>query len=153
MTPDSLGSRRPKLIGVVVLAATLVAGTLAGAAADRVLGRDHAAERDRPPCPGGPGSGKAMFDALDLSPDQKTRVDSILERRRSQMELVWQETRPRMRALVDSTEAEIRAVLRPDQRTEFDRLREEGRRLWLKRHGEGGRPGKGTAPPGGGEPR
>jgi hypothetical protein len=37
MTPDSLGSRRPKLIGVVVLAATLVAGTLAGAAADLIL--------------------------------------------------------------------------------------------------------------------
>jgi hypothetical protein len=39
-----------------------------------------------------------------------------------------------MRAVVDSTESEIRVILTPEQRGEFDRMREEGRKLGLKQH-------------------
>jgi Spy/CpxP family protein refolding chaperone len=134
MTDERPGARRSKLIAAAVLGATLVAGTLAGAAADRVLGgRGTPAEHpDREPCAGAPG-GVTVFDALDLSAEQRGRVDAILERRRGEMDVLWQEARPRMRALVDSTEAEIKRVLSPEQRLEFDRMREEGRKLGLKR--------------------
>jgi Spy/CpxP family protein refolding chaperone len=135
VTGERPGSRRTKLMAAGVILATLVAGTLAGVAVDRVLSR-RAALAQAPhsvPCSGRPEGGLTVFETLDLSTEQRAQVDGILERRRRQMDVLWQEARPAMRALVDSTEAEIRVVLTPDQRAQFDRMREEGRKLGLKR--------------------
>ncbi len=139
MTGERPGARRTKLMAAGVILATLVAGTLAGVAADRVLSRRAAlAEAPRPvPCSGRPEGGLTVFETLDLSAEQRAQVDAVLERRRRQMDLLWQQARPGMRALVDSTEAEIRVILSPDQRAEFDRMREEGRKLGLKRQHDG----------------
>ena len=152
MTDDRPGARRTKLVAAGVILATLVAGTLAGVAADRMLGRRAAlAESPRPaPCADRPEGGTTVFESLDLSTDQRARVDAILERRRAQMEVLWQQTRPGMRALVDSTAAEIRVLLTPDQRSAFDRMREEGRKLGLKQQHDDRPPADSS---GGGTPR
>jgi Spy/CpxP family protein refolding chaperone len=134
VTDERTGARRTKLLAAGVILATLVAGTLAGVAADRMLGRRAAlAETPPAPCVSRPEGGATVFESLDLTADQRTRVDAVLERRRRQMEVLWQQARPGMRAVVDSTEAEIRVILTPEQRGEFDRMREEGRKLGLKR--------------------
>jgi Spy/CpxP family protein refolding chaperone len=152
VTDERPGSRRTKLLAAGVILATLVAGTLAGVAADRVLGRRAAlAESPRPaPCADRPEGGSTVFESLDLSAEQRAQVDAVLERRRAQMDVLWQQARPGMRALVDSTEAEIRVILTPDQRGAFERMREEGRKLGLKRqHDDHPRADSG----GGGAPR
>lgn len=115
--------RRARLVGLSLLAGMLAAGLLAGVALDRAFAH-RAPGSGRDACEG---RRTHMFERLDLTSAQRERVDAILERRRGSMEAIWRETGPRMRALVDSTEAEIRQVLRPEQRERFDQLKEERR--------------------------
>jgi Spy/CpxP family protein refolding chaperone len=76
------------------------------------------------------------FEPLGLTPAQREQVQVILERRRTQMDAFWQEARPRLRAVVDSTETEIRALLSPEQQAAFDRMRAERREMMQKKHPE-----------------
>lgn len=122
--------RQARLLGITLLAATFVFGGLAGAATTRLLGdrepvaavqdagRRDGCERRRP----------STLDQIDLAPEQRQQIDGVLERRRRQTAAFWDEYGPILRAIVDSTRAEIRAVLTPEQRAEYDRLRAERRR-------------------------
>ncbi|MBA2563862.1 MAG: hypothetical protein H0V09_00360 [Gemmatimonadetes bacterium] len=49
-------------------------------------------------------------------------MSGLLDRRREQMEEFWRKNGPEARALVDSTEREIRAALTPKQSRIFDGL-------------------------------
>ena len=122
--------RRARLLGMALLAATFLTGTLAGAAIDQAVAArqpDPAADAGRR-CDGPPGKKtQAILHQLDLTPEQRERVDAIMERRRRQADAFWEREGPRMRSIVDSTRAEIRAVLTPEQRAEYDRLREAHR--------------------------
>jgi Spy/CpxP family protein refolding chaperone len=107
-----------------LLIAAFVAGALAGAAGDRLL---HAGEPRFHEARGRHGHDRmAVFiDELDLSSQQRARVEAALERRRPQAEAIWESVKPRLRAQIDSTNAEIRALLTPEQQEAFDRkLRE-----------------------------
>jgi len=122
--------RQARLLGIALLAATFVIGGLAGAAAVRLsssrettAAAQHAEERS--PRERDHGS---VLDQLDLTPEQCERIQAVLERRRRQTEAFWDEHGPALRAIVDSAHAEIRALLTPDQRAEYDRLRSERRR-------------------------
>ncbi len=122
--------RQARLLGIALLAATFVIGGLAGAATVRLsAGREPAAAthnaEERGPRTRGRGS---VLDQLDLTPEQCERIEAVLERRRLQTEAFWDVHGPALRAIVDSTRAEIRAVLTPEQRAEYDRLRAERRR-------------------------
>lgn len=120
--------RRARLLGIALLVATFAAGMLAGAAFDRTLVAREPAAAQEPDCHGPAGRKTRMIlDQLDLTPEQRVRVDAVMERRRAQADAFWKEEGPRMRRLVDSTRAEIRAVLTPAQRAEYDRLRAEHR--------------------------
>ncbi|CAN5335448.1 hypothetical protein BH24GEM2_BH24GEM2_06180 [soil metagenome] len=130
---------RSKILGAILLIATFVAGGLAGAASLRVL---NAAEPTPALPPGshchGPhekGGGK-WLEQLDLSAEQRTRVEQIMERRRAQMGVFWENEGSRLRVLVDSTRNEVRSVLTPGQRAEYDRLRAE-RKASRKGHHSG----------------
>jgi Spy/CpxP family protein refolding chaperone len=118
--------RRTRLTGMALLAVTFVVGALAGTAFGRVLkagepapGSSAAAE-----CRGERGP-HHIFDELDLTPEQRTRIDEIMARGRVRTDSLWKTEGTRIRAAVDSTRAEIRAVLTPAQRTEYDALREK----------------------------
>ncbi|MEJ2678457.1 MAG: hypothetical protein P8174_05185 [Gemmatimonadota bacterium] len=133
MNDQSTGPRRTRLTGAVVLATVFVVGALSGAAIDRAAsGRDadahdRAEQRDRQDR-----THHYVFDQLDLTQQQRARIDSVLDVRRNQVTAFWDSAGPHWRAIVDSTRAGIRSVLTPDQRTEYDRLlqqrREEARR-------------------------
>ena len=68
---------------------------------------------------------------LDLTDEQTTRVESILEKRQVALQELRREVQPRIEAHLDAIRAEIEAVLTKEQaerwREQFDRLR----RTWL----------------------
>jgi Spy/CpxP family protein refolding chaperone len=72
---------------------------------------------------------------LDLTDEQRRKIEEILERRHGAMDRLWAEMHPRMRVEIDATNAEIERVLTPEQREKFREMR---MRLG-PRHGEGRR--------------
>ena len=116
---------RMRIAGMALLAVTFAVGMLAGTAFGRVLtAREPDAASSAAECEQKRGP-HHIFDKLDLTAQQRTRIDGIMESRRALTDSLWQTDGARIRAAVDSTRAEIRAVLTPDQATEYDRLRAE----------------------------
>jgi Spy/CpxP family protein refolding chaperone len=116
---------RMRMAGMALLAVTFAVGMLAGTAFGRVLSaREPAAAASTAGCEQKRGP-HYIFDELDLSPEQRTRIDGIMARRRERTDSLWKTDGTRIRAAVDSTRAEIRAVLTPQQAVEYDRLRDE----------------------------
>jgi hypothetical protein len=100
---------------LVILAATFVGGVATG----RILIRS----------PGGPSVPAGdpyriadVIEQLELAPSQRSAVDEILQRRGGQTDSLVQGVMTGLRAIVDSTSSEIRAVLNDDQRSTFDSL-------------------------------
>jgi Spy/CpxP family protein refolding chaperone len=60
---------------------------------------------------------------LDLTPEQRVRVDSIVTRRMAQRRTLMAPVRERMRQLFDSTRTDVDAVLTPAQRAKLDTMR------------------------------
>ena len=60
---------------------------------------------------------------LDLSPQQKTQVQQIIERHRAKIDATMANVRPQVRQEVEATNAEIETVLTPEQKTKFADLR------------------------------
>lgn len=84
------------------------------------------------------GPGPVMFapilaKRLGLSAKQVAQIDTIVERRRVRTDSVLRAIRPQFKAELDSTRAEIRAVLTPDQRKRFDSYMQAGRTRLLLR--------------------
>jgi Spy/CpxP family protein refolding chaperone len=145
------------LVPVLTLAALLAACSHNSAPSTIEPGRPNASVADgrdgRGGGLGGPGGAGRMDQALlrgvTLSPDQQQRVDSIRTRYRAQMDQMRQQqsgdrdaARTQMRATMEKQQAEIRAVLTPDQQTQFDQNVAEMRNRMQQ---GGGRPG--GAPP------
>jgi Spy/CpxP family protein refolding chaperone len=122
MSPTS--PRRTRLVGMTLLVATFAAGMLAGTAFGRVLTAGEPEPATAADCE--PKRGTHMiWEELELSADQRSRIDGIMDRRRALTDSLWQTDGRRIRAAVDSTREEIRALLDPEQRAEYDRLRAE----------------------------
>ena len=123
MMREITGSRRARLVGLTLLVVTFITGALAGAAVNRVrVARDVVAEDAAPRDDrrGRGGSTEDFLAGIDLTAEQRAEVDSILARRRQQIEATWDDMRPRMRALVDSTRQEIAAALDEEQRAAYE---------------------------------
>ncbi|HEX8694010.1 MAG TPA: hypothetical protein VF746_16425 [Longimicrobium sp.] len=142
ITPSS---SRTRLLGLALLAAVFVAGGLAGAAFHSVAeARPAAGAQAAKECDGPRGKRDRIIDQVNPTPEQRARIDAIMERRHAQMDAFWNGEGRRMKAIVDSTREEVRAVLTPEQRAEYDRLRAE-HRARRERERESGGPG--GAPP------
>ena len=143
---ESLGRIRAK--GIALLGVTFVVGMLAGLAAERALASRRGPEFPPPRAMmrGGPRPGELppMFRRLDLSDEQETEIEAILERARPRTEAVWEEMRPRLEAAMDSVTEEIRKVLTADQSAKLDSITEEfrSRRQNWDRRGFPRRPGE-----------
>ncbi|HEU0077062.1 MAG TPA: hypothetical protein VFQ76_05390 [Longimicrobiaceae bacterium] len=139
-------SRRARLLGIALLVATVAAGMLAGAAFDHALAAREPAPQQEPGwhCHGPHGKTTSMIlDQLELSAEQRARVDAVMARRRAQADAYWEREGPRMRGIVDSTRSEIRAILTPAQRAEYDRLRAQYRAARrAEREGQKSAPGR-----------
>lgn len=126
MAPQSeeVPVRKTRVRAVLLLALTFVAGAIAGAATDRfALVRQHrmlprgglhfAAERIA-----------ARLDRdLNLSAAQRAQVDRILQERGEAIDAAWARVQPDVRAEVARRNAEIDAILTPEQREKFAEIR------------------------------
>lgn len=129
--------RKTRILGLALLIVTFGVGASTGAAFDRILASGTpviapVAEEQPRPEPSTIHEG-SIFDHLDLTPEQRESVDAILARRKAEMDAFWEEAGPRMRSLVRSANAEIRALLTPEQLEEYGRIRAERRRAERER--------------------
>ena len=135
----------------VILLFVFLAGLLVGMAADRLwLTRHWGRERPRmagggppfgrggPRGPGMPGFGPAMSPEaaaerrqgmvqrltreLDLTTAQQQAIDSIMAKNEAVFQALEREMRPRMRAFLLQSRAQIDSVLTPEQREKFHRF-------------------------------
>ena len=133
-------AKRARLLSVLIIAIVFAVGGLSGAATMHVVEGDEAPRmerRDR-------GGRNNLFERLQLTPEQQVQVEAIMEQGRTQMDAFWAQHRPALRAITDSTRAQIRAVLTPEQRALDDEWIAERRREAEKRgeDGRGGRDGR-----------
>lgn len=88
--------------------------------------------------------------AYGLSAAQRARIDSVLVARRAQIDGFWRGPGQSLRAILDSTRADVRAALTPEQRARFDAAHAAHERRFRGRFGSSGGPPGG--PPSGGPP-
>jgi hypothetical protein len=103
-----------------VLGALLIGGVV-GFTADRVLGREDQAPRFFTRAE----LRQRFAERLALTPAQREKVDSILDRKRAKMDSLLAPVRPAMKAVSDSTARAIDGVLDAQQRTKFADMRAE----------------------------
>ncbi|MFO0679476.1 MAG: hypothetical protein U0169_23320 [Polyangiaceae bacterium] len=128
----------PKLRGTLVLVLTFALGIAVGSAGTfGTIHRRHAAMLERGP--GGPFAFQAfegrrlegLARRLDLDADQRGKIRTILEKEREDVRVLsrtmFETCGAPLRDQKSRAEAEIRAVLRPDQRAKFDSLVDERR--------------------------
>jgi uncharacterized membrane-anchored protein YjiN (DUF445 family) len=64
-----------------------------------------------------------LIDRLDrelkLDPQQRARIEKIVEARRQRIDTLWSSVRPAVMQEIDATNAEIEKVLKPDQLEKF----------------------------------
>ena len=60
---------------------------------------------------------------LNLTDDQKTKVQPIIDQTRPQMAAIHKEAMEKMHALMESAGAQIRPLLTPEQQTKFDAIK------------------------------
>lgn len=125
MTPASARVR-----AILVLVLVFALGGFAGLGVARWLGPPAP---PRPPIPGGLGE-------LGLSAAQEEQARAILDRHRPEIERAMAELRPRLRAIQEQVDAELRAILDEGQRAKLEQLRAT-------------RPPPGLGPPPGPPPR
>ena len=131
-----------KMIATVVVIVAFIAGLLVGAVADRIWLFRH----------GGPRGGHTDFMAarivdrlskdLSLTDQQKQQVTTIVTNHGRRISTIMSTVRPQVRQEIDAANKEISALLTPQQRDKFEKLR---MRLGPRR-GMGGGPG-GPPPP------
>jgi hypothetical protein len=118
----------PKRLYAVVTSLALlafVAGASAGVVGDRVL-----APRLRIRTTIDDMSG--VLDRLGLTPEQRRQADSIVTRSEPRAREILIELGERLKRVADSVDAELRAILTPEQRLRLDSTRSDSR-LLLKR--------------------
>jgi hypothetical protein len=96
-----------------LLGAVLVGGAL-GFTADRVLLRDRIARAE-------PGR-VSLADRLQLDAAQRARLDSIIDNRHKRYDLIMSTVRPALDSSKQRARDEIRLILNPTQRAEFEKV-------------------------------
>ena len=113
-SPRGWTPSRAQLVAAILLVVTFFSGALAGNAVERVRSvRVEIRVRTEVGIP-------AVFDDLALTPEQRRQIEVILERGRPRTDSVMAEIFPRIRAVTDSVDAEIRTVLNGDQIRRLD---------------------------------
>lgn len=115
---------RARLLVLGSFAALFAAGIAAGVAWERT-------RSDEPSFRVRVDKGRATveaFDELGLTDEQRRRIEQIFARAQPRTDAVLHEMLPRLRVVTDSINAEIQAVLTPEQRRRLGRL--EPRRVF-----------------------
>ena len=132
MPSRELSPRAVRTITVLLFVATFAAGTLAGAGFLRWT------THHSPPEPPGP----LPFWELDLTTEQQEKTKQIFEKYRPELDIILQDAFPKVRAINDKIEGEVREILTEPQKQKLDKLKAN-----RPRHGPNGRPPLPPPPP------
>ncbi len=135
---------------LMFLLGAFIAGGALGFTADRMV---HTGQRDSH---GRPDFRMRMADELQLTPVQKTAIDSLMLESHRQIVALFKPVRPQLdsinaaaRVVSDSTHERIKRLLTPLQQVDFDRMRdaarkdaERDRRKWSDTRNKTGSPGR-----------
>ena len=139
---------RTKGYALMFLLGAFLAGGALGFSAERVIRADHGrgilgtkAYRQR------------MADELKLTPTQQASIDSLIEQKHRQIVALYKPVRPQLdsiavtaRVVSDSTHAQIKRLLNPEQQAKLDKMRAGARRELAERRG-GDTAGRSPGPP------
>jgi len=111
---------------MVIFITGVVTGGLLVRFTETPVGRGVAQQRPLPP-PGSPGWVRIDFlrkmqKELDLTADQRQRVDKLLKESQERTKKLMEPVAPSLRAEVKRTKEEFREILTPEQQTRFDEL-------------------------------
>ncbi len=119
----------PKSSALLFLLVALLAGAAIGITADRMLFAPRRAHHGREDFR------KRMAEELDLTPTQKSAIDSLMMERHRQIVALFKPIKPQLdsisgaaRAVSDSTHQQIRRLLNPEQQTKLEEMRAAARR-------------------------
>ena len=92
--------------------------------------QDPSEQADRPKHEHGPGLNhhkenpfEHLSESLDLTPEQKAKVQPIIDQTKPQIAAIHQEAMQKMKAIMESTGAQIRPLLTPEQQGKFDAMK------------------------------
>ena len=109
---------------MVIFAAGVVTG---GMLTWRLQQANLARRAHRPAQPASPGGWRFEFlrraqRELDLTPEQRERVDKILKESQERTRVIMEPVSPQIRAEMQRTKEEFQSVLTPEQKKRFDEL-------------------------------
>jgi Spy/CpxP family protein refolding chaperone len=138
---------RSKSYAVMFLLGAFITGGALGFAADRVM----SGERHREGRTSG-GYRQRLAHQLDLNAQQQASIDSLIEQKHTQIVALYRPVKPQLdslavaaRVISDSTNAQIKRLLSPNQQEKFEKMRDAGRHDLARRRGkdsDGRPPGK-----------
>jgi protein CpxP len=76
-----------------------------------------------------------MIEKLDLTADQQTKVDPIIEGAKPQITAIHEDAMQKMKTVMDSTLSQIRPLLTPDQQKKLDDIQKAHQDM-MKAHKE-----------------
>ncbi|HEX6627229.1 MAG TPA: hypothetical protein VF105_04695 [Gemmatimonadaceae bacterium] len=127
---------RSKGYALMFLLGAFIAGGALGFAADRAMdskhghGRNPRAMRQR------------MAEELKLTPQQQASVDTLIEQKHRQIVALYKPVQPQLdsiavqaRVVSESTHAQIKRLLTPEQQAKLDKMRAAARRDLAERRG------------------
>jgi len=148
-----MAMERSKGYAVMFLLGAFVAGGALGFTADRMIDTRHGREMRGPHA-----LRQRMAEELKLTPSQQASVDSLIEQKHRQIVALYKPVKPQLdsiallaRVVSDSTHAQIKRLLNPDQQMKLDRLRAAARKELGERRG-GDSAGRPPGPPPGAQP-
>jgi hypothetical protein len=144
MPSESTGNsiNRLQLWSGLILLGIFLTGAVAGAGVVTWLRPAHVFFPNRP----FPHDGPPFLHELDLTPDQQAKVKALFEHERTQMDAIVGETFPRVRAVHEQTEKDLKALLTPEQWKKWEQRPHHGPMGDHMRHMMGP-PGFGGPPP------
>ncbi|HEU4556583.1 MAG TPA: hypothetical protein VFS20_01995 [Longimicrobium sp.] len=117
---------RARIVGALLLAATFLVGGMAGMVAEEALGLDWFDFLDEDATPGD----ARLFAGMELTGEQRRRIEVIRERREDHLEAYWESRLPDIQRIMGDSYGEMRGVLTPRQQAVFDeRVREIRERI------------------------
>jgi len=132
---------RSKGYALMFLLGAFLTGGALGFTVDRVMGGDHERGRRGGGRAAGADSWRAkMTRELELTPVQQVSVDSLMDQKQRQIVALYSPVQPQLdslaasaRVISDSTHAQIKRLLNPDQQAKLEKMRAAGRHDLAKR--------------------
>lgn len=116
MASPERSPRQIRLVTALVVFGTFLLGVGTGVGLSRTTPPPPPPRPPAPFLPGPPG-------ALHLTAEQEAKAREITERYRPKLEAVWRDSFPRLQALNEQMEKELREILTPEQRKLLDEMK------------------------------